>query len=219
MHVAVIAEREVGKLIHILHRKSSCAGWSLLEILVASSIISILGALLLPVFSLAQDKMRTVKCSSNLRQIFFGVQNFSSDNNGYLPTSMASGLIWHARLAPYVGVTVLAGETLGAPPCRDTIFLCPSAYRDASPQRSYDFNSRVGDNVLTTDDKLLSVANPATTVMVADAKNTSWLQSSTDISCRHGKNYANVLFFDGHVETATSADISARTYSQFIRGQ
>ncbi len=73
--------------------------------------------------------------------------------------------------------------------------------------------------MLTTDDKLLSVANPATTVMVADAKNTSWLQSSTDISCRHGKNYANVLFFDGHVETATSADISARTYSQFIRGQ
>ncbi|PAW79645.1 MAG: hypothetical protein B9S32_03665 [Verrucomicrobia bacterium Tous-C9LFEB] len=207
------------KAIPLLERKSSDSGWSLLEILVACSIISILGVMLFPVLSLAQDRVRTVKCASNLRQIFLGVQTFANDNNGFYPTSMASGLIWHARIAPYVGVTLLAGETAGAPPCRDTIFLCPLAYRDTSPQRSYDFNSRIGDNVTTTDDKLTAVANPGQTVMIADAKNTSWLQSSADISCRHGKSNANLLFFDGHIEGATYTDISTRTYSQFIRGQ
>lgn len=191
---------------------------SLMEVLIVCAISAVLAALLFPSLSRATAAARTAKCAGNLRQLFIAVQGFRNDNNGSLPNSMSAGALWPQRIAPYLGVTLSATDIAGAPPCADTPFLCPAVYADAEPRRSYAFNSRLQDNNLNTDDPALGIALPSQTVLITDAKNTSWFQSQANVSFRHDRKLANFLMADGHVEKMDSAAASTRPYAVFIRG-
>ena len=71
------------------HRSSS--SFTLIELLVTIAIIAILAALLLPALNAARDKSYKVTCSSNLRQIGYGIMNYTGDNDDYFPRSRVSG--------------------------------------------------------------------------------------------------------------------------------
>lgn len=60
-------------------------GFTLIELLVVVGIISLLIAILLPVFSAAREGARTVACASNLRQLHLAFSQYVADNGGYLP--------------------------------------------------------------------------------------------------------------------------------------
>lgn len=60
------------------------AGFTLVELLVVISIISVLAALLLPALAAAKEKARTINCSSNLRQIGLAFHLYANDNQDYL---------------------------------------------------------------------------------------------------------------------------------------
>jgi len=60
-------------------------GFTLIELLVVMTIISILGALLLPALTRARIAARSVNCKSNLRQLGMAVQMFQEQHNDYYP--------------------------------------------------------------------------------------------------------------------------------------
>jgi len=63
-------------------------GFTLVEMLVATTIIAVLAGLLLPALLEARAKSRRVVCASNLRQIGAGLEMYCSDYNTYFPS-------WH----------------------------------------------------------------------------------------------------------------------------
>lgn len=193
-------------------------GITLLELLVAISVIATLCTIAIIVVPKSIERSRTTKCSANLRQLYVGLELFTQDNDGKFPSNMAAGVLWHNRLAPYLDVTIPDGKVAGAPPCEDSVFLCPSVYNDTGAQRSYALNSRMNDNNLQTDDLNISIRQPDKTVIIGDALNTSWLQTSNNLSYRHEGIYANVLFADGHVEKLTKDEAQSKIYTVFISG-
>jgi len=55
--------------------KYNRTGFTLIELLVVIAIISILAAIIFPVFSTAREKARLLTCASNLRQLGLAVCN------------------------------------------------------------------------------------------------------------------------------------------------
>jgi len=61
-------------------------GFTLIEVLIVIAIISIIAAILFPIFASARGKARQAQCTSNLRQIGQAVLMYVQDNDGvYLP--------------------------------------------------------------------------------------------------------------------------------------
>ncbi|MFW6061047.1 MAG: type II secretion system protein [Phycisphaeraceae bacterium] len=70
-----------------IHRRSQCVpghGFTLVELLVVISIISLLIALLLPALQAARGAARTVQCKSNLRQMGVVAHARATDTGGYI---------------------------------------------------------------------------------------------------------------------------------------
>jgi prepilin-type N-terminal cleavage/methylation domain-containing protein/prepilin-type processing-associated H-X9-DG protein len=90
-------------------------GFTLVELLVVISIVSILAGLMLPVLKSAMESTRAVQCASQFKQIYLGFTMYADDWIGQYPLSRYSdnpNVYWMWFLAPYE-VT---------PPC----YLCPS---------------------------------------------------------------------------------------------
>jgi prepilin-type N-terminal cleavage/methylation domain-containing protein len=63
--------------------KQASSAFTLLELLVVISIISILAALLLPSLSRSKQKAQQIRCASNLHQLGIALQSFVTDNQAY----------------------------------------------------------------------------------------------------------------------------------------
>jgi prepilin-type N-terminal cleavage/methylation domain-containing protein len=104
------------------HRRSrslSPAGFTLIELLVVIAIISILAAILFPVFAQAREKARQASCQSNLKQIGLAILQYAQDYDETFPAivfgSIAppnTGIGWVRLIQPWVKST--------------DVFQCPS---------------------------------------------------------------------------------------------
>lgn len=72
------------------------SAFTLIELLVVIAIISILAAILFPVFASVRDKAKQASCSSNLRQIGIGMMGYEQDNDEML---CPEG--WNSSTGPY----------------------------------------------------------------------------------------------------------------------
>lgn len=77
-----------GKRYHLdmASRNCRCRAFTLIELLVVIAIISLLAAILLPVFASAREKARQTTCLSNLKQLGLAISLYQQDFDGcYVP--------------------------------------------------------------------------------------------------------------------------------------
>lgn len=88
-------------------------GFTLIELLVAISIISLLAAILFPVFGRARENARRTTCQSNLRQLGMGILQYVQDNDERFPLGPCTvpnvvgktayqSMEWAGSIYPYV---------------------------------------------------------------------------------------------------------------------
>src|SRR5690606_27594702 len=109
-------------------------GFTLIELLVVIAIISILAAILFPVFARARENARRTSCMNNLKQIGLGIFMYSQDYDEKLPRAVLAdeGVAsennpygWADALQPYLKSTQL--------------FQCPSEKRSIKLGTSGNF--------------------------------------------------------------------------------
>ncbi len=77
-------------------------GFTLIELLVVIAIISILAAILFPVFARARENARRASCLSNLKQMGIGIMMYTQDYDEMYPDSTTTEMVWMYAVQPYV---------------------------------------------------------------------------------------------------------------------
>lgn len=72
---------------HAAKHRSRCA-FTIIDVLVSMTVIGVLIGILLPSLASVHETARRTVCTSNLRQIGFGVASFADQNGGRLPYSV-----------------------------------------------------------------------------------------------------------------------------------
>ncbi len=76
-------------------------GFTLIELLVVIAIVSILAAILFPVFGRARENARRSSCSSNLRQLGLAFMQYAQDYDEQFPFSKSTDNFWTVSTLPY----------------------------------------------------------------------------------------------------------------------
>ncbi|MDD2708303.1 MAG: prepilin-type N-terminal cleavage/methylation domain-containing protein [Verrucomicrobiae bacterium] len=174
--------------------------FTMVELLVTISILSILCSLLLPALSKTKEKVRQINCLSHLKQFGVAINSYSNDYDGFLPSYHNGTVMWHMLLPRYLGMR----DTNKA----SSLWLkCPTArvgIDTGSMNYTYGYNRYAGDLRPALVGayppmNLSGVVNPADRLIMADSYNTG-IGTVTELGAgqyRHN-NGCNLLYVDGH---------------------
>ena len=82
-----------------------CRKFTIIELLVVISIITILASIMLPALNKARVATYRTVCTSNLKQVGVGLSQYTIDSNCYLPLPASYGTnnyVWANALGPYL---------------------------------------------------------------------------------------------------------------------
>jgi prepilin-type N-terminal cleavage/methylation domain-containing protein/prepilin-type processing-associated H-X9-DG protein len=211
-------------------RQRAVKGFTLIELLVVIAIISILAAILFPVFARARENARRASCQSNLKQIGLGLRMYTQDwdekfphgwagdcSNAYETNSSTSQPSGKFQTAPYCG-----GGNKWAITWMDSIFpyvksvqvfVCPSQTRSNRP--NYGCTSAVCGGSGGTGQSIASIEYPAEVLMSIDYNN--YYGQSYAMSATHLRNTALGNLSSGSTATYVSVHLDGAN-SLFVDG-
>jgi len=222
--------------------KGRVGAFTLIELLVVVAIISLLSAILFPVFARARDNARRAGCMSNMKQIALGVMMYTQDHDEHYPTApdnsgvsnysnpaLAPGTSWIKDVYPYVKSW--------------QIFRCSSGvdYVGAGAPAGNSNSNYAANGVVirSTGLAMAAIPNPSQIIVLEESPTAYWYASmrpfwnvyapSTTDPTYTGWNYGsfsyihfdggNQVFADGHVKwrkqsAVCSADFGLLTGSK-----
>lgn len=145
-----------------LRQPEHSRGFSVLELLVVIGILTVIAAILFPVFSSARRKAHQSACTSNLRQLSAALKMYLQDNDGVFPPF--NGYVsWAQMLKPLTR----EGYVFRCPGC-----VVPSGSEGGQGPWGYAFNSYLSLKETAKDGDARSdtdIPFPATTVVFCEA--------------------------------------------------
>lgn len=112
--------------------RKAAAGFSLLELLVTITIMSVLMAVVVPTLQHARERTKQIQCISNMRQIGVALRGYQNDHKGKYPQVIVDATHnWQTYLADptlqgiYLSGSILAPDGAGESKFK-TSFLCPT---------------------------------------------------------------------------------------------
>lgn len=174
-------------------------GFTLIELLVVIAIISILAAILFPVFARARENARRASCLSNLKQMGLGIMQYTQDYDETYPMSLnyyssAGGdeTFWTEDIQPYVKSTQL--------------FYCPNGYQASSLNGNYGANRAIlpYSNAAVNQIKVAAIQSASTIYMIMDYGNYS--ASSSNVRFGDGTTWQ---YLPGMGEGGTACAVTA----------
>ena len=126
--------------------------FTLIELLVVIAIISILAAILFPVFAKAREKARQISCASNERQLGLAFYQYTEDNDEQLPgdvdgaagAGQGGGWIYYGPTIASASTSKVLDPTRGSiyPYVKSTgVYVCPDDSVGQGNGDSYAINS------------------------------------------------------------------------------
>lgn len=219
--------------------KTKSKGFTLIELLVVIAIISILAAILFPVFARARENARKTSCLSNLKQLGLGFMQYLQDYDGRFPGSgqyqeWVNGGHWvkgnTAASLTLTNGTYVAGRSANVdegaifPYVKSSqIFICPSNADGAAKRLTYTMSCAINgaqDAALTESASIILLddeqSNNDGYFYAVDNPN------STDQMTKIHNGGGNLLFADGHAKfynfnsfpinnSTTGLDLKTRT--------
>lgn len=177
-------------------------GYTLVEILIVTSIIAILAAILMPVFIAARAHSLVVGCTSNLRQIGNVFSMYTADYDGHYPPDLglepAEGRpFWFQRLYRYTAH-------------KKDLFWCKAENRQGellAGDLTTKYDAAYSYNILLASDSTSSKYSATRVAVVDGTTNFSFYLNDLSIgylpAARHANGW-NVLYVDGHVQLRSS---------------
>jgi len=206
-------------------------GFTVVELMVAVSIVGVLAASALVVVRGARSKAAQVACANNMRQIGIALQTYADDHGHYPETAHTASLegAWIYELEDYLGDF-------------EEVRVCPADpkadERLEEKGTSYVLNSYVfvprtdpfGNPIGRAMNRPVALREPSRTILAFCCSDhvpagpgndhthserwTSWSAVTRDIAPdRHGGKRANYLFADGRVEAWTETEVREKIES------
>jgi len=186
--------------------------FTLLEILIATTVLLCLVALLLPILQGVIMRSKEAKAINHFRQLGVAITTFAADNENNLPLRLASGELWPTALIDYLD----GDATVYAEPNSEVNFrtLQVDPLNNTVNHTSYILNSfrDLGDRSR----KVINIKQPASTIIMAAQQNGSGFYMDIDrndhlrfINPQQYREGAYYLFGDGSARYVASANYSA----------
>lgn len=163
---------------------AKAGAFTLIELLVVIAIISLLAAILFPVFGRARENARRSTCLSNLRQVMLGILQYTQDYDEIYPPRFVSvggkTVIWTQLYEPYVksaqlfqcpsdsdktSLSVLAASVppAGFPAPFHSTYLVNDKMGNAATPVRVSVAVRPTNTIYLAEGSILPVANPGAT--------------------------------------------------------
>lgn len=207
-------------------------GFTLIELLIIIVIIAVMVSFAIPAIFAAKQKAQQIICVSNLRQLFFAIEQYVNDHNGLLPRSNNSSTskdgsktcdaeVWFKAVDRYLTALELPTERgdisdeerllhIKQDPVFKTI-----ALTDQDATRTIKMNQNLTP-ASECQRSIETIENITRTVLLFDGRiNSSGVANNYEgsygsVAQRHLKA-ANILFADGHVERIQNGNTDGTT--------
>jgi len=214
--------------------------FTLIELLVVIAIISILAAILFPVFAKVREKARQTSCASNMRQLSLAFIQYTEDYDEVLPGAgdlgfQASEGGW-VNIVHYAPSTFnVAGGAIYSYVKNPQIYVCPSDSIGQKTGLSYGMNSCLVHNGGTLigavhfGQPLAAVDSPTSMMLLGEESSGSapdgavvtgdggtddgfiwYTNGAADADTIRHTGFGNITFLDGHVKAVSPNQIAAQ---------